>query len=84
METEKVPEEGRFASGIELAIRAARALDLSFAAVAIALRETTVLWLEAGPDVVEWDTTLDGRISTALADHLVRSAAREMVAATDR
>ena len=84
METEKVPGQGRFATGIELAIRAARTLDLSFAAVAIALRETTVLWLEAGPDVVEWDTTLDGRISAALAEHLVRSATRELVTATDR
>lgn len=63
----------------DLAIQAAKALDLDLAAVTIrtGTHPPAVLLCEAGPDLVYWNRVLEGRIASALAEHLLSASAGE-------
>lgn len=69
---ESVPEAA------DLAIRAAEALDLDYAAVSIrtGVSPHAILLCEAGPDLTAWNRILDGLLAEALADHLASAASK--------
>jgi hypothetical protein len=59
-----------------LAVRAAVALSLDFAAISFRMSasQPAVLLCEAGPDLAAWDRALNGRVAAALAEHLISLA----------
>ena len=70
--TAPIADSGTAADEADMAIRAARALGLDFAAVSIREDESrpSVVYCEASPDLADWNGLLGGRAAAALADYL--------------
>ena len=65
----------------DLACAAAKALDLDFCAVTLAITGVapTILMIEAGVDFLAWDDALGGRLAPCIATHLVSIARNSTV-----
>jgi glutathione synthase/RimK-type ligase-like ATP-grasp enzyme len=62
---------------VELARMAVEESEMEFAAVSVIEENDrpALLWFDAGPDLAEWDLSLNGRVAAGFADYLVAIAA---------
>lgn len=74
-----LPPERIPAAAAELSARAIAALGLAFGGVSVIPAEGAfrLLWLDAGPDLADWDARLEGRVARGLADFLIDIATGE-------